>query len=112
MNSLQPELKHQPNAIKTKLINSKFQSETAVSEHITTYQVKAQTFLPRPKTVLTLTMRYEQYQHLLNTPSKSLQIYSTKIHDKIHSICMYQVKMKTARFEVLTAVLLKIQVFW
>jgi len=29
MNSLQPELKHQPNAIKTKLINSKFQSETA-----------------------------------------------------------------------------------
>jgi len=25
---------------------------------------------------------------------------------------MYQAKMKTARFEVLTAVLLKIQVFW
>jgi len=41
MNSLQPELKHQPNAIKTKLINSKFQSDTAVCEHITSYQVKA-----------------------------------------------------------------------
>jgi len=33
MNSLQPELKQQPNAIKTKLINSKFQSETAVCEY-------------------------------------------------------------------------------
>jgi hypothetical protein len=49
---------------------------------------------------------------MLNTSSKSPQIYSTKIHDKIHSICMYQAKTKTARFEVLTAVLLKIQVFW
>jgi hypothetical protein len=29
MNSLQPALKHQPNAIKTKLINSKIQSQTA-----------------------------------------------------------------------------------
>jgi hypothetical protein len=57
-------------------------------------------------------MRYKEYQYMLNTPSKSQQIYGTKIHDNIHSICMYQVKIKTARFEVLTAVLLKIQVFW
>jgi hypothetical protein len=53
-------------------------------------------------------MRYKQYQYMLNTPSKSPQIYNTKIHDEVHSICMYQAEIKTARFEVLTAVLLKI----
>jgi hypothetical protein len=106
MNSLHPEPKH---AIKTKLIHSKFQSQTAVCEHITPYQVKAQNFLPQLKAVLTLTSRHKQY--LFNTPSKSPQIYSTKIHYEIHSTCMNQAKIKTTRFEVITAVLLNLQIF-
>jgi hypothetical protein len=111
MNSLQPELKQQPNAIKTKLKNSKFQSETAVCEY---HLIPSQStnFSPATQNRTRTNHEIQTVPAHAQYPSKSPQIYSTKVHDKIHSICTYQAKIKTARFEVLIAVLLKIQVFW